>query len=102
MINALTIAKDLILKPASLDETALEALISRLMTKHVDDADLYFQSCHYESWYLEDSEVKSGSYTIDKGVGIRAVSGDKTGYAYCDDLLLPVMQEAVDAARSIA
>lgn len=102
MTNALTIAKDLILKPASLDESAIEALLKRLMTKHVDDADLYFQTCHYESWFLEDSEVKSGSFSIDRGVGIRAVSGDKTGYAYCDDILMPAMLQAADAARSIA
>ncbi|WED43870.1 metalloprotease TldD [Legionella cardiaca] len=102
MTQALALAKDILLKPASLDETALEKLIRSMMSHHVDDADLYFQSSSYESWYLEDSEVKSGSYSIDRGVGIRAVSGDKTGYAYCDDILLPAMQRAADAARSIA
>lgn len=102
MIPTLAIANDLLLKPASLDESALEKLISSMITRYVDDADLYFQSSSYESWYLEDSEVKSGSYSIDRGVGIRAVSGDKTGYAYCDDILLPAMQRAADAARSIA
>ena len=73
-----------------------------MMGRHVDDADLYFQMSHYESWYLEDSEVKSGSFSIDKGVGIRAVSGDKTGYAYCDEVVLPALQRAAEAARSIA
>lgn len=102
MSQVLTIAKDLLLKPASLDESVVEKLIRSMMGRHVDDADLYFQSSSYESWYLEDSEVKSGSYSIDRGVGIRAVSGDKTGYAYCDDILLPAMQRAADAARSIA
>ncbi|KTD16365.1 metalloprotease TldD [Legionella jordanis] len=102
MTQALALAKDLLLKPASLDESTLEKLIRSMITQHVDDADLYFQSSSYESWYLEDSEVKSGSYSIDRGVGIRAVSGDKTGYAYCDDILLPAMQRAADAARSIA
>lgn len=102
MTQALTLAKDLLLKPASLDESALEKLIHSMLSHHVDDADLYFQSSSYESWFLEDSEVKSGSYSIDKGVGIRAVSGDKTGYAYCDDILLSAMQRAADAARSIA
>lgn len=102
MTQALAIAKDLLLKPASLDESTLEKLIRSMMHRHVDDADLYFQSSSYESWYLEDSEVKSGSYSIDRGVGIRAVSGDKTGYAYCDDILLPAMQRAAEAARSIA
>ena len=102
MTLALTIAKDLLLKPASLDESGIDKLIRSMFTKHIDDADLYFQSCSYESWYLEDSEVKSGSYSIDRGVGIRAVSGDKTGYAYCDDIGLPAMERAADAARSIA
>ncbi len=102
MKTALNIAKDLLLKPASLDESRIEKLIRSMMTRHVDAADLYFQSCSSESWYLEDSEVKSGSYSIDRGVGIRAVSGDKTGYAYCDDILLPAMERAADAARSIA
>ncbi|MDP1604676.1 MAG: metalloprotease TldD [Legionella sp.] len=102
MTQALAIAKDLILKPASLDESVIQKLIQSMTGRHIDDADLYFQSSSYESWYLEDSEVKSGSFSIDRGVGIRAVSGDKTGYAYCDDILLPAMQRAADAARSIA
>ncbi|ARG99823.1 metalloprotease TldD [Legionella micdadei] len=102
MTQALALAKDLLLKPASLDESTLEKLIRSMITRHIDDADLYFQSSSYESWYLEDSEVKSGSYSLDRGVGIRAVSGDKTGYAYCDDILLPAMQRAADAAKSIA
>jgi TldD protein len=102
MNQALAIAKELLLKPASLDESALEKLIRSMITHHVDDADLYFQISSHESWYLEDSEVKSGSYSIDRGVGVRAVSGDKTGYAYSDDILLPAMQRAADAARSIA
>ena len=99
---ALAIAKDLLLKPASLDESGIEKLIRSMLSNRVDAADLYFQSCSSESWYLEDSEVKSGSYSIDRGVGIRAVSGEKTGYAYCDDILLPAMERAAEAARSIA
>jgi len=99
---ALNIARDVLLKPASLDESGIEKLIRSMSNRRLDDADLYFQSCSYESWYLEDSEVKSGSYSIDRGVGIRAVSGEKTGYAYCDDILLPAMERAADAARSIA
>lgn len=99
---ALNIAKELLLKPASLDETTLEKLIRSISKRNIDDADLYFQSCSYESWFLEDSEVKSGTYSIDRGVGIRAVCGEKTGYAYCDDIMLPAMERAADAARSIA
>ncbi len=102
MKKAISIAKDLLLKPASLDEARIESLLNSIKTKHIDNADLYFQSCSYESWYLEDSVVKSGIYSIDRGVGIRAVSDDKTGYAYCDDILLPAMERAAHAARSIA
>ncbi|OGV36586.1 MAG: metalloprotease TldD [Legionellales bacterium RIFCSPHIGHO2_12_FULL_35_11] len=102
MKETLNIAKDILLKPASLDEKRIEKLLYSIKTPHIDNADLYFQSCSYESWYLEDSEVKSGSFSIDRGVGIRAVSEDKTGYAYCDDILLPAMERAVNAARSIA
>ncbi|TAL58878.1 MAG: metalloprotease TldD, partial [Legionella sp.] len=102
MTTALTIAKQLLLAPASLDESGIEKLFKTMMNHHIDDADLYFQSTSYESWYLEDSQVKSGSFSLDKGVGIRAVSGDKTGFAYCDDILFSSMLRAADAARSIA
>jgi len=102
MTKTLTLAKEAILTPASLDEAAIEQVFHRLLGPHIDDADLYFQTGSYESWYLEDSAVKSGSFSMDRGVGIRAVSGDKTGYAYCDDLLLPSLQRAAEAARSIA
>jgi TldD protein len=99
---ALGIANDLLLKPASLDAANIEKLIHSMLSHPIDDADLYFQSTSYESWYLEDSEVKSGAFSIDRGVGVRAVSGDKTGYAYCDDISLAAMERAADAARSIA
>lgn len=102
MTHSLALAKQMLLAPASLDETSIEQLFKTMMHHHIDDADLYFQSCSYESWFLEDSEVKSGSYSIDKGVGIRAVSGDKTGFAYSDDIVLSSMLRAAEAARSIA
>lgn len=102
MTQVLTLAKQILLAPASIDDSGIEKLFKIMATNHIDDADLYFQSSHYESWYLEDSEVKSGSFSLDKGVGIRAVSGDKTGFAYCDDIILPSMLRAADAARSIA
>ncbi|MCH9756620.1 MAG: metalloprotease TldD [Gammaproteobacteria bacterium] len=102
MTDALDIAKELLLKPASLDEASLERLIHQFLNRKIDDADLYFQSVNYESWYLEDSEVKSGTYAIDRGVGIRVVSAEKTGFAYCDDIDLPAMERAAGAARSIA
>lgn len=100
--NTLTIAQDVLLKPADIDESSIEKLLHTIIKKQVDDAELFLQSSSYESWYLEDSQVKSGSFSIDRGVGIRAVCGEKTGYAYCDDILLPAMERAAQAARSIA
>lgn len=102
MTQSLSIAKDLLWLPSSIDESIVEKLLHSIKGPHIDDADLYFQSTSYESWYLEDSQVKSGSFSLDRGVGIRAVSSDKTGYAYCDDLLLPSLERAAQAAKSIA
>ncbi len=101
MSELLTQAKSLLFHKSDVDESAIDKVMSKLLSTAVDDADLYFQNACYEDWYLEDSEVKSGSFSIDRGVGIRAVSKDKTGYAYCDDILLPSLLKAADAAKSI-
>lgn len=102
MSQSLALAKELLLAPAALDEHVLERLMRSIMSKNLDYADLYFQNSTYEGWYLEDSEVKSGSWYVDKGVGIRAVSGDKTGYAYSDTIQLQAIEKAAEAAKSIA
>ncbi len=102
MNDRLNQAKELLLSPTSIDESAIDKVMNSMMRTSLDDADLYFQTSFYESWQLEDSQVKSGSYSIDKGVGIRAVSEDKTGFAYSDDIELPAMLRAAEAARSIA
>ena len=98
----MSLAEQILLAPAALNRSQLDSLLHSLLTPFVDVADLYFQYGAYESWFLEDSEVKSGSFSIERGVGIRAVSGEKTGYAYCDDIELLSMQRAANAARSIA
>jgi len=72
------------------------------MSRGVDYADLYFQLSREESWSLEDGIVKDGSHSIEQGVGVRAISGEKTGFAYTDEVLLPALLEASDAARAIA
>tara|TARA_Y100000588_G_C14221820_1_gene911346 strand:+ start:192 stop:1634 length:1443 start_codon:yes stop_codon:yes gene_type:complete len=100
--NALSIASDILLKPADLDHTAVFKLIEAMRSHPIDDADLYFQNASSESWFLEDSQVKSGSFSIDRGVGIRAVSGEKTGFAYCDNILFSAIERATNAAKSIA
>ncbi len=102
MNEHLALAKNILFKPSALEEVQIQRVLESLLGQHIDAADLYFQSGCYESWYLEDSEVKSGTYSIDRGVGIRAVSGEKTGYAYCDDIILPAIERAANAARSIA
>lgn len=101
MSESLTQAKSLLFQSSDVDESAIDKVMKKLLSATVDDADLYFQNASYESWYLEDSEVKSGTFSIDRGVGIRAVSEDKTGYAYCDDILMTSLLKAADAAKSI-
>ena len=84
MNEALQTAKSLVLDPTGIQIHDLDGLIGRLMAYDVDYADLYFQYSRSESWSLEDGAVKTGSRSIDQGVGIRAVSGEKTGFAYSE------------------
>jgi TldD protein len=83
-------------------ETDLEKTLGLMMGRGVDYADLYFQQSRQENWALEDGIVKDGGYHIEQGVGVRACSGEKTGFAYSDDLILPALQDAAKAARSIS
>jgi TldD protein len=91
-----------LLVPAGLTEMHLEQALSTAMTSGVDYADLYFQQSRQENWLLEDGIIKDGGYHIEQGVGVRACSGEKTGFAYSDDLVLPALNEAVAAARAIS
>ena len=98
----LNIARELILRPGGLDDSRLDAALSQVMSSSVDAADLYFQLSREESWALEDSIVKEGSASIEQGVGVRALAGEKTGFAYSDEIVLPALEEASRAARAIA
>ena len=89
------------LNPAGLDETLLNKVLSGTMKGGVDYADLYFQISRNESWMLEDGQIREGSFNVDQGVGVRAISGEKTGFAYSDELLSPALQEAANSARAI-
>lgn len=80
----------------------LTDVMHSILGNSVDAADLFFQSRRFESWALEDGIVRDGNYNSDSGVGIRAMAGDKTGFAYSEDLLLPALQQSALAARSIA
>ncbi|HSP00347.1 MAG TPA: metalloprotease TldD [Thioalkalivibrio sp.] len=102
MSQTLQIAKQQFMEPAGLGEGDLERVLGGLMGPGIDGGDLYFQLTRHESWSLEDSIVKDGSYNIEQGVGVRALSGDKTGFAYSDDIRMPTLLEASSAARAIA
>ncbi len=90
-----------VLAPAGLDEGDLNRSLGSLYTRGVNAADLYFQVSRQESWMLEDGIIKEGSFSIDQGVGVRAVCGEKTGFAYSDELMLPALERAASAARAI-
>ncbi|MBT6276232.1 MAG: metalloprotease TldD, partial [Chromatiales bacterium] len=80
-----------LLVPGGIDESGIAHTLSRVMTHRVDAADLYFQHSRSESWVLEDGRVKEGGYHIEQGVGVRAISGEKTGFAYSDEIVLPAL-----------
>ncbi len=100
-MKILNLAKQSILTPAGLQESDIEKIMSRLLSSSVDAADIYFQSSHSESWVMEGGIIKEGSYSIEQGAGVRAVSGEKTGFAYSDRIELPVLLEAANNVRAI-
>ncbi len=97
----LATAQDLLLTPFGLDETHLKRALGQIMAPGVDDADLYFQYTRSEGWSLEEGIVKTGSFSIDQGVGVRAVSGEKTAFAYSDDVSWTALQDAAQNVRAI-
>ena len=95
-------AEQRLLRPGGLSTSDLDRVFSRLVGPSVDAADLYFQHSRSESWLLEDGIVKDGAHSIEQGVGVRAVAGEKTGFAYSDEIVLPALLEAAGSARAIA
>ncbi|MBU6469640.1 MAG: metalloprotease TldD [Gammaproteobacteria bacterium] len=102
MQNPLQIARQHLLAPGGLDEQAIARTLDHMLRYRVDEAELYFQLARHESWSLEDGIVKEGAHNIEQGVGVRAVSGEKTGFAYSDEIVLPALTRASDMARAIA
>ena len=98
----LDLAREQLLSPGGITEHDLTRTLDSMLTHAIDSADLYFQAGRFESWMLEDGIVKEGSHNIECGVGVRAVSGEKTGFAYSDEIVLPAITQAANAARSIA
>ena len=102
MTDTLALATEQLLTPYHLGFSHLEGLFTHLAGRQIDYADIYFQLSQSESWVLEDHIIKSGSFNLSRGVGIRAIAGENTGFAYTDDLSLPQLEKAAQAARGIA
>jgi len=100
--TSFTLAQHSLLASHALEVRHLERVFKKVMTHQVDYADLYFQYSRAESWALEEGIVKSGSFGIEQGVGVRAVNGEKTAFAYSDDISLPALESAALATRAIA
>ncbi|MGH8743034.1 MAG: metalloprotease TldD [Burkholderiales bacterium] len=101
-VTSLETANRFLLAPYDLDHAKLERVFGNLLLHQIDYADLYFQITRSESWSLEEGLVKSGSFNIDQGVGVRAVTQDKTAFAYSDDISLAALESAAQATRAIA
>ncbi len=100
-IPAFALARERLLTPAGLGESDLQRVLAVLLEHTIDSGDLYFQTRRAESWSLEDGQVKNASHAIRHGVGVRAVQGEKTGFAYSNELALPALLDAACAARAI-
>ena len=101
-IERLAIARAALLEPFGLTDATLARAIAAIASHRIDDADLYFQTTRTEGWSLEEGIVKSGSFGIDQGVGVRAVAGEKTAFAYSDDISEAALLDAAATVRSIA
>lgn len=101
-LRHLAIARDILLTPFGLDEAKLASALATMFSHKIDYADLYFQFTKNEGWSLEEGIVKTGHFSIDQGVGVRAVSGDKTAFSYSDEISEIALLEAATATRTIA
>ncbi|MXP67081.1 metalloprotease TldD [Pantoea sp. Nvir] len=97
----LNLVREQLLTANNINQQDLFSVLEKLSERCLDYADLYFQSSFHESWVLEDKIIKDGSWNIDQGVGVRAISGEKTGFAYADQITLHALRQSAEAARSI-
>lgn len=102
MSQYLEIAQQQLLTPVGMEIADIQKTLGQLTSHSIDQADMYFESSRSESWVLEEGIIKEGSHGIHQGVGVRAISGEKTGFAYSDEILLPALADATRAARAIA
>ena len=101
-LERIAAAESALLVPYGIDETSIAKALSAIAEHRIDDADLYFQTTRHEGWSLEEGIVKSGSFSIDQGVGVRAVAGEKTAFAYSDDISEAALLDAAATVRTIA
>ncbi|WP_395496535.1 metalloprotease TldD [Arsenophonus endosymbiont of Lipoptena cervi] len=97
----ITYVSDYLLTPNNIKNQDLYDILQLLTERDLDYADLYFQSCHHETWELENRIIKKGTYNVDRGVGIRAVYNDKTGFAYANEITLAALHKSANAAKNI-
>jgi len=101
MSTSLTLARATLLDVPGISDTQLQQVMGQLVSRQVDAADAYFQYSRLESWVLDDGIIKEGNHTIEQGAGLRAVTGEKTGFAYTEDLTLDNLLQAAKSARAI-
>ena len=101
-MDILDIARSQLLAPTGLSDEDINKALSTALGGSIDSADMYFQASTREAWSLDDGIVKDASFNIEQGVGVRAIAGEKCGFAYSDDIVLPALLESSKAARSIA
>jgi len=101
-MTPLELAERTLLTPTGLGLDDVDRALAELLGPGVDDGDLYFQHSRRESWTVEDGIVKDGAHSIEQGVGVRAISSEKTGFAYTDEIDLPALLESARAARAIS
>ena len=97
----LSLAKKYILSPAGLVNQDLDLILDKMVSNAIDYADLYFQYSKNEFWSLEDSAVKNGSFSIDQGVGMRSIAGEKTAFTYSDEISLDILESGTKIIKSI-
>ena len=102
MTDLIALATDHILEPAGIGTGELDLLLDQLLSPSIDAADIFFQTSRLESWVLEDGIIREGSHNVEQGAGMRAISGEKTGFAYSDELHMPMLLEASRTARAIS
>ncbi|NOR68081.1 MAG: metalloprotease TldD [Methylomarinum sp.] len=101
-MDILNQVKQSILTPYGMQDKDIDQIMDSMLSASVDNADIYFQSSHFESWVLEGGIIKEGSHSIEQGAGVRVVSGDKTGFAYSDQIELQVLLKAANNVKAIA